>query len=601
MVSQATPSGIVQGTVIRAGTNEPIADVQITLTTSGAIPAPATGRGAPQAANRISAVSDAAGHFTIANVPVGRLFLRAQLDGYFAAAVDGITPRTLTIPVTVAADQSVDIRVEMVPGGIISGRVIDRNGKPMQNVTVQPLTVGYADGTITVQPSGVERVTDDRGEYRLYGLAPGEYRIVATPRAIAFRVAQGDGSQQETTIRTLYPDTSVLSDSIPVSVRSGEEQSGIDIRMKATSTFRISGRVVTTLPPGPVLRRTTTDFGAAGSVRSSVAEMAVVPREPDGLGDLILSMQATVKDDNTFEIRNVLPGAYDIVARLPAVDGWGNGNPPGMSLAPVAFGRTSIEVRDRNLENVTVLVHQGVDLKGVVLIDGKPGAAALRIALQSDSIGARENPPVYGPILEQVALYTPAIAQDGTFTIPLVPEAKYRFQVAPGSPQVQSQTIRLNEDVAAARPEQTGLRPLPDAAYVFDIRQSGVSVYDNGIAVGAEPLSPVEVMIRTDAGGLQGTVTGSDQKPVAAATVILIPPVGRRQNPALYKTVRSGVDGRFAFATVPPGTYKVFASQSIQPGAYQNPQFLAKIEERGMTVTVQPGQTITAGVSLLNP
>jgi hypothetical protein len=42
---------------------------------------------------------------------------------------------------------------------------------------------------------------------------------------------------------------------------------------------------------------------------------------------MILSIQTTIKDDNTFEFRNVLPGAYEVVARLPVANGWGNGNP----------------------------------------------------------------------------------------------------------------------------------------------------------------------------------------------------------------------------------------------------------------------------------
>src|SRR4051812_45408901 len=236
---QAPPVGTVRGIVMSAGSNEPLPDVKIFLPIDGKPDAAAT---------REDAVSDAGGNFVITNVPVGRLILRAQLAGYFAPAVDGVTPGALTIPVTVVADRSTDVRITMVRGGSITGRVLDRNGKPMQDITVQPLTSTYVQGLLTAQPFGVDRFTDDRGEYRLYNLAPGEYRVAATPRGLAFRASTGVGASQEMTIRTLYPDAASLANALPVVVHSGDEIGGVDIRMKVANTFRISGSVTSTLP-----------------------------------------------------------------------------------------------------------------------------------------------------------------------------------------------------------------------------------------------------------------------------------------------------------------------------------------------------------------
>jgi hypothetical protein len=419
---------------------------------------------------------------------------------------------------------------------------------------------------------------------------------------LAFRASTGVGASQEMTIRTLHPDAASLANALPVVVHSGDEIGGVDIRMKVANTFRISGSVTSTLPAGPVLRQIASDFGAVGSVRPPRAEMALVPRDPFGLGDMILSIQATIKDDNTFEFRNVLPGAYEVVARLPVANGWGNGNPPGFALAPVAFGRMPVEVVDRSVENVNVVVHQGADLNGVLLIDGKPASAAVRISLRSDNLGDREsNTAVYEPILDAMASYTPPIGQDGAFTIPLVPEARYRFQIVPGAPQLQSESSRLTQPNGPARTEQSGLRLLPETSYVSDVRQAGISIYDNGFAVGASALAPIEVLINTDAGSIQGIVVETDQKPVPSSTIVLVPQAGRRQNPALYKTVRSDADGRFTLSPVPPGAYKLFASQSIPPGAYQNAEFISKYDERGTPVIVRSGQVSVANLDLLKP
>jgi hypothetical protein len=81
--------------------------------------------------------------------------------------------------------------------------------------------------------------------------------------------------------------------------------------------------------------------------------------------------------------------------------------------------------------------------------------------------------------------------------------------------------------------------------------------------------------------------------------VVLVPPVARRQNAALYKTVRSDAKGRFAFTPVPPGTHKVFAWEAVPAGAYQNSAFLLRFEAQGTSVTVAPSSRVNANVALI--
>jgi hypothetical protein len=72
--------------------------------------------------------------------------------------------------------------------------------------------------------------------------------------------------------------------------------------------------------------------------------------------------------------------------------------------------------------------------------------------------------------------------------------------------------------------------------------------------------------------------------------------MNRRQNPALYKLARSDAEGRFSLDLVPPGSYKLFAWESVQPSAYQNAGFLEKFEDRGVNVTVSPGSRVDVTV-----
>jgi len=127
-----------------------------------------------------------------------------------------------------------------------------------------------------------------------------------------------------------------------------------------------------------------------------------------------------------------------------------------------------------------------------------------------------------------------------------------------------------------------------------------VSVYDNGLVVGAQAATPLDVMVKTDGGSIDGNVLGADRKPVAAGTiVVLIPPDDRRQNPALYKTSRTDAQGHFTMSAIPPGPYKLYAWDSVKTGAWQNVEFMQQFDGRGAMVTVSPNAKATAEVALI--
>ena len=72
----------------------------------------------------------------------------------------------------------------MIPGAILGGRIFDEKGQLMSNAIVQAFTVAYAFGRATLAPL-VSKVTDDRGEFRLFWVPPGEYYLAVTPAPVA--------------------------------------------------------------------------------------------------------------------------------------------------------------------------------------------------------------------------------------------------------------------------------------------------------------------------------------------------------------------------------------------------------------------------------
>jgi hypothetical protein len=338
------------------------------------------------------------------------------------------------------------------------------------------------------------------------------------------------------------------------------------MQMRSLQGAKISGRVTNTLPPGPAP-------GGRGGSRPLIAVVGPAPRDKSALPPDTIGGGAGITanaEDGSFEIPNVPPGIYDLFARLPIAIGWGGLAPPERATTPMAFGKTTVEVSGGNVAGVTVLVHQGVDVKGRITVDGQPPAAGkVRISFFPDDSATRVNETQIFNVFGQIAQYPPVIAQDGSFAIPVVPEGHYRFQVAISG---------------------------PDNSYVADIRQGDISVYDNGLTVGKEPVNPIEATIKTNGGSIEGNVVGVDRKPVPRTTVVLVPALNRRQNPALYKTAQTDAQGHFVLTGIAPGSWRLFAWESVQPSAYQNEEFIKKYEERGTSVTVAAGLRANAEV-----
>jgi predicted outer membrane repeat protein len=65
-------------------------------------------------------------------------------------------------------------------GGAIQGRVIDKFGDPLAGTRVQVLRSRMIRGQRRLQTMGPGDLTDDTGEFRVYGLPPGDYYVTAS-------------------------------------------------------------------------------------------------------------------------------------------------------------------------------------------------------------------------------------------------------------------------------------------------------------------------------------------------------------------------------------------------------------------------------------
>lgn len=124
----------------------------------------------------------------------------------------------------------------LIKGGVITGTVTRASGEPVVGIAVQ--AIGTRDNEGRPTNAWGSRLTDDRGVYRIYGLKPGSYRVKAGGRSVY-------GYQTnfyENEVATYYPSTT-RDAATEVTVGSGAEITGIDIRYRAEKGYIVSGHV----------------------------------------------------------------------------------------------------------------------------------------------------------------------------------------------------------------------------------------------------------------------------------------------------------------------------------------------------------------------
>ena len=179
-------------------------------------------------------LSDGTGHFTFGGIVPGKFTITVQRDGFFANSPDakGNFRDSVSVDVTVVADRDgPEIPVLMLAGAVIAGRVSGSDGMPVPRVSVAAFSPYMEDGVRKLK-TVVSRDTNDEGEFRLFWLPPAEYLV-----GFSNMLGQGiekfivTGTSSHVYAKTFYPDAPDEATASRVTVKSGDELSGIDIRL----------------------------------------------------------------------------------------------------------------------------------------------------------------------------------------------------------------------------------------------------------------------------------------------------------------------------------------------------------------------------------
>lgn len=254
------------------------------------------------------------GSFTINGVPAGDYYVSATMSGYVSQqAVARMTQQPIArVPMThIDAGRSADVVVTMDRGAVVSGRVTYDDGSVVPGVSVRlrPLTTSTA-GTNTSAGNQFGGLlgglfafggdlsfneTDDRGVYRLNGVAPGKYSLVVTVQTET--VGQGraggrGGFRGPAPLLNVYaPGTMRKADAQIIEIHGGETADGVDIRVALNGLHTLQGRVESKAD-GHMLN--------AGTVSLTDAT------------DSSTTRSGSVDPDGTFRMEYLPPGTYTV-------------------------------------------------------------------------------------------------------------------------------------------------------------------------------------------------------------------------------------------------------------------------------------------------
>jgi hypothetical protein len=454
------------------------------------------------------------------------------------------------------------VTVRLTPTGTVSGRIQERdNRQPVAGVPVQLMRVQYGyNGERTLNQSFLAR-TNDRGEYRLYFVTPGRYYLnvggVLSQRGAALpRTAPNEMSVNYASV--YYPGVATSQDATIVDVKPGADLGGMDLSVATQNLYRIRGRVIdarTGQPPAStnisIYRRSDTRWefvNQAGNIGTA---------------------------ERGFEFRQLVPGSYQLVVTATATPPRFLQSVPSVPAAPrvinVAFRAgpaqapaetpgyatklTPVEISGSDVDGLVISMSPGVPVAGRVRFEGQPLSAADLNRLQVSVISPDKLLTSYSKV-----------TGDATFRFDNLAPHEYRISVS----------------------------GLPAGFFVKEARLGGLDALRSPVQISEREANGLNVVISSNVAAVDGTVTNDKLEPVAASVVVLIPD-RERDRIELFQRVNADRTGHFNFASVPPGNYRAFAWEALEPYAYFDPELLRQVEQRAKSVqlTESSKQTLT--------
>lgn len=495
----------VSGQVVNAVTGAPVPKAMVAaLVDSGSTPTDGSRR----------TVTDHEGRFVISGEEPGSFRFTAERSGYLKSEYGSSRSRRQGIPIRLElGQQKKDIVVRLTPPAALGGRAFDEDGEPIKGVSVMVMTQHIRRGRKEWAPAAIER-TNDRGEYRASGLQPGKYVVAASlmnhfgpSSEIRFSTEQpvlGYGT-------LFYPNGREVGEAQVLDLSAGADLAGIDLALRKTRVYRARGRI------------------------------QIPSEQQNAHGFLILSspqlparVSGPLRQDGSFEIRNLSSGVYVVFVKLEGDEG------------PMV-AQTTLEVSDEDIDKIILQPAAAHTVNGKVIFPDNVGPDKPGTSIALENQGGN---PFF-------ALPSAKMRPDGSFSISGVLPGRYRVQVAVS---------------------ETGV-------YLKAAEANGSNVFERDLEISGT--TTLTLTVAYDSSIVTGQALRKDS-PAVGSTIVLVPSNARRNLPGYYRFATADTTGSFRLEGIVPGDYSLFAFDDVDPGECYDPEFVSRFERKSTRVTASP-------------
>jgi hypothetical protein len=524
-------TAVLRGMIVAADNGSPIRRAQVRVSS-------------PDAREGRVAATDAQGRFEIRELPAGRYSMTASKGGFVSLQFGQRRPSESGTPIELGDGQTLDkITIALPRGSVLGGRVTDEFGEPVANASVTAWRYAYVAGARRMMPASganARDTTDDQGQFRLFGLPPGDYYVSAMLRSGGPEVTDPMG-ELSGYAATYYPGTTNLAEAQRVTLAVSQENTGVHFGLIATRLVRVSGQVISS-SGAPV----TGGMIMLAPVSSSGGSRALMTQQGGAAN--------RIDANGTFRLPNVAPGRYQLQARAGGRDG--------------ELARMDLTVGTDDVEGLTLVTAPGSLVNGTIMSDtGEPFDFRPQQLQVSARAAAPETPGFGGGGGSRVG-------DDWSFTLRNVSEPIL---------------------IRASSPQGWTLK---------SVLFNGQDVTDAAMDVPAgQTVSGLQIVMTRKIAGVSGLVTDARGTPALDATVVVFPANEKlwTYQSRFIRAARPDQEGRYRITPLPgPEQYLVVAVQGLEDGQAGDPDFLAAVKDSAAKFELTEGETKAVDVKLMS-